>query len=1087
MASEVRRIPLRLSRRTWFQLGALLIALIAAVPLWQNGALLNTRGGGDSPFLLQRVQQLVTALADGHFPVRWMPDAAYGYGYPFFNYYAPLSIYVAALFRFLGAPFTTAIQLSQVAAFLLAAWGSWNLARRWLGDDWAALLASAAYTLAPFHLVNVYVRGDSLAEFWAMALYPIVLLAADRLLAAAADRDLHAGGAFFRVVALALAYAALILSHNISALIFSPFLLLYVVLIALSAGRERAWSRLGYAAASLALGLLLSAWFWVPALAETSLVQTGPVTEGYFHYANHFRGLDLVQPVILFNWDVAGQAAFRMGLAQALLIFGGLAALIWKRWPWERRTWERRTWERQHLAGRGRPESGAPGSSRKRDSSTTIFIIITLALATFMITPLSRFVWDTVPLVPYTQFPWRFLSVQALAGALASGALALLPGRRWWALGGAVLLLAAMLPTLRTEHITLRDADVTPLRLAQYEWFTANIGTTVSAEYLPQAVQPRPYTSAWLNSGERDAVQVLSGEAQAELGTRRATSQVWDVQVAADGAQLALPTFYWPGWQARLDGQPLSLSPAPGSGLITVDVPGGVHSLELRLGRTPIRLVAELLSLGALLTLILWSALRRRALLAAFWQRWRLAILAVLALLLLLSLFGRLRPARQDDGQTLSWDFAQLGYLHRAPQGIRFAGGARLLGYDYNSSTVAAGETARVTLRWSENGDEATATTLDLLTPATHRSAYAPILASVSKAAGDGGGRYDLSVPQNAPPGLYVVRLTRDDSPALTPSGQPRGPLFLRPLRVVAGGAPAKAERALDARIDEVLVPPTMPDIVPGATGLFDCAARRPSPGALQVHLSWLTQRPLARNLTASLRLIGADGARLAQCDAQPGYGFLPSGIWTPGTWTPDRLALPLPPSLPPSEPFVLTVTLYDSAGTMALTRRLGQLRWQDGALTFAAHKPQFALPADAGVKPLQARFGEAIALRGYALHQTGDALSITLYWEALQEGRDDLTRFVHLLGDEGAAPLVQQDGAPQNNSYPTAQWTAGEIVADTVILDLSGIIAALEDLRLAVGFYPPQDPTDRLPVRDALGNPLHDNRLLIRPQGGAP
>jgi hypothetical protein len=214
----------------------------------------------------------------------------------------------------------------------------------------------------------------------------------------------------------------------------------------------------------------------------------------------------------------------------------------------------------------------------------------------------------------------------------------------------------------------------------------------------------------------------------------------------------------------------------------------------------------------------------------------------------------------------------------------------------------------------------------------------------------------------------------------------------------------------------------------------------------------------------------------------QPGYGFLPSGIWSPGAWTPDRLALPLPPSLPPSEPYVLTVTLYDSDGTAALTRRLGQLRWQDGALTFAAHEPRFTVPADAGIKPLQARFGEAIALRGYALQQTGEALSITLYWEALQEGRDDLTRFVHLLGDESAAPLAQQDGAPQDNSYPTTQWTAGEIIADKVTLDLSGIDAALDDPRLAVGFYPPQDPNERLPVRDAQGNPLPDNRLLIRP-----
>ena len=127
--------------------------------------LLNTRGGGDSPFLLQRLQQLTTALADGHFPVRWMPDANFGYGYPFYNYYAPFSVYIAAIFRFLGASFVLAIKLAQLSGFVLAAWGMFQLGRRWLGGNWSGLLAAAAYTLAPFHMVNVYVRGDSLAEF----------------------------------------------------------------------------------------------------------------------------------------------------------------------------------------------------------------------------------------------------------------------------------------------------------------------------------------------------------------------------------------------------------------------------------------------------------------------------------------------------------------------------------------------------------------------------------------------------------------------------------------------------------------------------------------------------------------------------------------------------------------------------------------------------------------------------------------------------------------------------------------------------------------------------------------------------------
>ena len=44
-----------------------------------------------------------------------------------------------------------------------------------------AWLAAVAYTVAPFHLVNVYVRGDSLSEFYAFVWYPLILWALERV------------------------------------------------------------------------------------------------------------------------------------------------------------------------------------------------------------------------------------------------------------------------------------------------------------------------------------------------------------------------------------------------------------------------------------------------------------------------------------------------------------------------------------------------------------------------------------------------------------------------------------------------------------------------------------------------------------------------------------------------------------------------------------------------------------------------------------------------------------------------------------------------------------------------------------------
>ena len=108
----------------------LLCLLAVLYPLFGGPGPVNTRGGGDSPFLLVRVDQLVAGLRAGAFPVRWMPDAAYGLGYPFFAFYAALPYYLAAGLCLLGWSPILAIQVTQALGFLAAAAAMSLLARR---------------------------------------------------------------------------------------------------------------------------------------------------------------------------------------------------------------------------------------------------------------------------------------------------------------------------------------------------------------------------------------------------------------------------------------------------------------------------------------------------------------------------------------------------------------------------------------------------------------------------------------------------------------------------------------------------------------------------------------------------------------------------------------------------------------------------------------------------------------------------------------------------------------------------------------------------------------------------------------------
>jgi hypothetical protein len=1023
-----------------FLAAALLIAAVAALPLFMGNGLLNTRGGGDSPFLLQRVHQLASAVSDGHFPVRWMPDANYGYGYPFYNFYAPLSIYVSAAFRFLGFDYVTTVQLTQLLGFLLAAWGMFQLGFRWLGTYWAGLLAAVAYTLAPFHLVNVYVRGDSLAEFWAMAFFPLVILSLDALVQARSDNKSRGWKRYFLL--LALSYAGLVLSHNISALIFTPFILLYLVILALgSAAKRESIRQLMWPLLALALGLALSAWFWVPALVEQSLAQLGPVTSGYFSFGNHFRGADLVQRSILFDFDVAGGRAFRMGLVQATAILLGLLVLL---------AWNGNQKRPEAVSDRGAEVASASGPVTV---TVRLFIVIGLLIATFMITPLSRPLWNNLQLLPFVQFPWRFLSVQAFFGALAIAALALLPRRRILVPSFGLLLLVAGLSALQTDFLVLSDADVTAERLGEYEWYTGNIGTTVSAEYLPPYVQPRPQTSGWINNGIRDSPKAIEGTlSSARLNDRRATAQSWQLDVPSPGATITLPTMYWAGWKAEIGGVPVEIEPAAGSGLISLEVPPGEHEVTLRLTRTPIRLFAELFSFATILATFWFS----RNTISWKPRRLHLVVMAGLAVLFILL---RLLPQQPSPDDDLTWDFEQLAYLHHSQEGASFEGGAQLSRYTYSTDEVETGATVTVTLTWEAAGSGPA--TLAIVSPAINRFKEIRPIATQTHPVEPGETVYRFSIPDNAPAGLYVPRLSLGEARPLTSSGLTRGQLFLRPILILEQRLPAApGQSELDARTLKVT---------------------HNRPNLLDVEMQWLTQHSLTQNYNFSLRLIDGDGDVLAQFDGQPGYGYLPSSGWAPGQWVNDWLSLALPAAWPPTDlvnPIALVVHLYDvETGTTVLTRRLGQLGWEEDVLSLQESAIPLRIPEDSS--PATVIFDESIALRGYTSDQSNNVLKVTLYWEALADIAGDYSHFIHVVDPASGAVLSQHDAMPQNNSYPTSQWSPGEIVADPATIELEGLSAG--EYLILVGLYQNLGDTQpRLPAFDPEGSQLPDNHFLL-------
>jgi hypothetical protein len=676
-------------------------ALFVLLPLLQPGL----PGTADTPIHLYRTLELARSWEPGVVYPRWAPDLAYGYGYPLWNFVPPLPYAISLVFYSAGLSLEASLKLLIVVAALAYALGAYVLVRRSLGAG-AGLLAAALYTLAPFALREVLLYGGNYPQYLAIGLYPWVLWALGRL---------YSGRAGLPDVALAaLLYGAVILSHLFHALLITPVALGYAGLLWL--GDRRAARRPGAALLALGLGLLATAFFWLPALIERPFTRS--VEDVFVDVSPYYlRFIDWTE---LLAWPrpLDARAAnpwvpFSLGPAALLLAALGLLALL-------------RPWRLIPAPGRPSRPSAAPAWESPADAGRPLsprlqglFFLALLGGSLFMMLPASAWVWANAPLLALAEFPWRWLGLANLSLAFLGGAAAGWArgaGQRPSAVAGAVLVLLASAVYLYPFRPFVRYGE-TAADMASYELASQAIGTTTLGEYLPRWVASAPHSSPLAEASARglpveklDRAALPEGSA-AHLAAHSGVSQVYRFE-SAQPFTARFRTFYFPGWTARLDGQPADIRIEPGSGLISVPVPAGSHQLRLSFEDTPLRAASNAatgLTLVALLAAGLWRLARRslagaaghgppQARAPAFGWPWRPALAAggLLACLLL---------AKETVVDPHTGWFRRASPPGRAtvaehPLQVDLGGQFRLLGYDVGRDRVAQGGTLRVVLYW---------------------------------------------------------------------------------------------------------------------------------------------------------------------------------------------------------------------------------------------------------------------------------------------------------------------------------------------------------------------------------------------------
>ena len=347
-----------------------LCALYAITPLLINSGFFS--GSWDLSIHLYNAFQVSEGIKDGSLYPRWLSLSNGGYGSPVTIFYSPLFYILTGVVNFIIPSLIISLKVVTLIGFLLSGISMYVLLRNFCGRL-GSLVGGIVYQLLPYHLFDLYLR-ESLVETFAFFWLPMILHFAYK--GARENRtSLWVGMAF--------SYAGLVLTHIASAYLFSFVIAAYALFLAIMKKNYRILLR--SLLASL-VGLSLSAVYFLPMFFERKFVHIGWLKEGHGMYTHNFLHLkeNSLDPFYI--------QLERIVMLLVLLVILSLMLIYYKK-------------KHGEFANR----------------NLFLFFGMVFVFSLFISTSLSMPLWELIPGLPTTQFPWRWLMISTLATAALVG------------------------------------------------------------------------------------------------------------------------------------------------------------------------------------------------------------------------------------------------------------------------------------------------------------------------------------------------------------------------------------------------------------------------------------------------------------------------------------------------------------------------------------------------------------------------------------------------------------------------------------------------------------------------------------------
>lgn len=349
-----------------------------------------------------------------------------------------------------------------------------------------------------------------------------------------------------------LSLTALLLSHNLTLVYFLPVLVVFSLI----------HKNIRYLIQNSIYSFLVAAFFIIPAFFEKNLTTVSTMTQGYFNYIIHFATLNQLFISRFWGygaslWGPVDDLSLQIGLVHWILPIGALLLAI-----------------------------------RSPNKKTIIAFFGVGLFSLFLTHNRSTFIWQIFSFMPYYQFPWRFLGLAVFCFSFISGVVT----KNKFILAVIIIITIALNINYFKEDIwypVLADSQ----KLTTQEVYRQS-GAGLK-DYWPK------YSTEFPGTMSPNTAEATTGQVTNILFTKNSHQVAGELTVDTPTANILLPVTYFPSWELYINDQKSSYTIDPKYGQISFELPVGKYKYLLQFKNTPIRTIANILSLIGMILYII--------------------------------------------------------------------------------------------------------------------------------------------------------------------------------------------------------------------------------------------------------------------------------------------------------------------------------------------------------------------------------------------------------------------------------------------------------------------------------------------------